>query len=114
MLTASRRQVQPQPPHDDLSLPEAYQLLAALMQFVGMVLLAAAIYMQSWVWLEPQDFTVGPWPLVFYTFGIPYKLATSRNASDAGNLRPEGFLRGRRITAAEPPQAGSPRLNDRN
>ncbi|XP_039224303.1 uncharacterized protein LOC120319479 [Crotalus tigris] len=86
MLAASRRQLQPQPAPEDLSLPEAYQLLAALMQFVGMVLLAVAVYMQHWIWLEPQEFTVGPWPLVFYTFGIPYKIATSRNASDAEYL----------------------------
>ncbi|XP_058049053.1 uncharacterized protein LOC131203128 [Ahaetulla prasina] len=82
MRRSSHRPSKPSVPSKDLSLSEAYNLLAALMQFVAMVLLCVAIYMRNWVWLEPDETYLGRQPFVFYTFGIPYKMNATRNGSD--------------------------------
>ncbi|XP_034260999.1 uncharacterized protein LOC117656944 isoform X2 [Pantherophis guttatus] len=82
MLRSSSRPSKTPVPPEDLSLPEAYNLLAALMQFIGMVVLCVAIYMRNWVWLEPDETHLGPQPVAFYSFGIPYKVNTSRNSSE--------------------------------
>ncbi|XP_032079576.1 uncharacterized protein LOC116512982 isoform X2 [Thamnophis elegans] len=79
MLHSSNR---PSEPPADLSLPEAYHMLAALMQFPAMFLLSLAIYMRNWVCLKPDNSLPGPQPFALYTFGLPYRLDTSRNTSE--------------------------------
>ncbi|XP_070612822.1 uncharacterized protein [Erythrolamprus reginae] len=83
MLHSSKRLPSVRPvPAESLTLPEAYSLLAALMQFVAMVLLCVAIYMQKWVRLEPEKKPFRLYPSIMYTFGVPYKMNTTGNNTE--------------------------------
>ncbi|KAM6441449.1 uncharacterized protein PHA67_023157 [Liasis olivaceus] len=73
-------------PWEGLSLATTYGLLAALMECASVGTLCVAVSMHNWIWVEPHESLLGPQPFVIYTFGVPYKMNSLGNATDAQYL----------------------------
>ncbi|XP_063166820.1 uncharacterized protein LOC134502410 [Candoia aspera] len=73
-------------PPEEFSLAMAYGLLAALMQCMTLGTLCVAASMQNWMSVEPGANIVGSYPLVVYTFGIPYRMNVSGSITNAEYL----------------------------